>query len=282
MKILAKQSNFICCFCGFGQRLVLVSICNFLLAIAIIAEKCYNINRSGFVPLKGVKNLKKITIVTGHYGTGKTNLSVNLALMAAEEFKSVTVVDLDLVNPYFRTADFRQLFESHGIRLIAPDFANSNLDIPSVQFDIEELAREAQNSGGCLIIDVGGDDAGAFALGRYAEALNSADEKPEMLYVINQRRSLTETADAAVELMYDIEKASRMKHTAIVNNTNLGAETTAEIILQSADFANAAAEKTGLPLKWNTYPEELCSLGETSALQHILPVKVYVKPLWEV
>ncbi len=225
--------------------------------------------------------MKKITIVTGHYGTGKTNLSVNLALMAAEKFSAVTVVDLDLVNPYFRTADFRQLFESRGIRLIAPDFANSNLDIPSVQFDIEELAREVQVSGGCLIIDVGGDDAGAFALGRYAEALNSSDEKPEMLYVINQRRSLTETADAAVELMYDIEKASRMKHTAIVNNTNLGAETTADIILQSADFANAAAEKTGLPLKWTTYPEELCSLEETSALQHILPVKVYVKPLWE-
>lgn len=226
--------------------------------------------------------MKKITVVTGHYGTGKTNLSVNLALMAAEKFPSVTVVDLDLVNPYFRTADFRQLFESRGIRLIAPDFANSNLDVPSVQFDIEELAREAQNSGGCLIIDVGGDDAGAFALGRYAEALNSAAEKPEMLYVINQRRSLTETADAAVELMYEIEKASRMKHTAIVNNTNLGAETTADIIAQSADFANAAAEKTGLPLKWTTYPEELCTLAETPDLQHILPVKVYVKPLWEI
>lgn len=225
--------------------------------------------------------MKKITVVTGHYGTGKTNLSVNLALMAAEKFPSVTVVDLDLVNPYFRTADFRQLFESRGIRLIAPDFANSNLDVPSVQFDIAELAHEVTANGGCLIIDVGGDDAGAFALGRYAGALNSAEEKPEMLYVINQRRSLTETADAAVELMYEIETASRMKHTAVVNNTNLGVETTADIIAQSADFANAVAEKTGLPLKWTTYPEELCSLAENTDQKHILPIKVYVKPLWE-
>lgn len=229
-----------------------------------------------------MKCLNNIIVVTGHYGTGKTNLSVNLAIMAADTFPNVTVVDLDLVNPYFRTADFRQLFEKRGIRLIAPDFANSNLDVPSVQFDIAELALEAQNSGGCLIIDVGGDDAGAFALGRFAEALNSAKDKPEMLYVINQRRSLTESSDAAVEMMYEIETASRMKHTAVVNNTNLGAETTAEIIAQSADFANAVAEKTGLPLKWTTFPEELCTLTEAPGIDHILPVKVYVKPLWDI
>ena len=102
--------------------------------------------------------MKRINIITGHYGSGKTNLSVNLALKAAEQGKSVAVVDLDLVNPYFRTADFRNLFEEKGIKLIAPDFANTNLDVPSVQFDVEQLA----SSEDCLIIDVGGDDA-AFA-----------------------------------------------------------------------------------------------------------------------
>ncbi|MBQ8298040.1 MAG: P-loop NTPase, partial [Ruminococcus sp.] len=77
--------------------------------------------------------MKKITVITGHYGSGKTNLAVNLAVNATQEGRSVTVVDLDIVNPYFRTADFRQLFEEKGIRLIAPDYANSNLDIPSLQ-----------------------------------------------------------------------------------------------------------------------------------------------------
>ena len=84
--------------------------------------------------------MKKITVITGHYGSGKTNFSVNLAIKAAQEGENVTIVDLDLVNPYFRTADFKELFAEKGIRLITPDFANSNLDVPSIQFDIEQLA----------------------------------------------------------------------------------------------------------------------------------------------
>ncbi|MBQ3139247.1 MAG: cobalamin biosynthesis protein CobQ [Ruminococcus sp.] len=219
--------------------------------------------------------MKRITVITGHYGCGKTNLSVNLALNAAKKWKDVTVVDLDLVNPYFRTADFKKLFEENGINLIAPDFANTNLDVPSVQFDIEQLAA----GDGCLIIDVGGDDAGAFALGRHAQALNNYSDELDMLYVINQRRNLTETADEAVSLMYEIEAASRMKHTAVVNNTNLGCETTVEIIAQSKGFADEVSAKTGLPLAFTTCPEDLCSSLENN---DILPIKVFVKPLWEI
>lgn len=219
--------------------------------------------------------MKKITIVTGHYGSGKTNLSVNLAVKAAEEGKKVAVVDLDLVNPYFRTADFKQLFEDMGIKLIAPDFANTNLDVPSIQFDVEQLAASED----CLIIDVGGDDAGATALGRYAEALlEMLPGDIDMFYVINQRRTLTSNAEEAVTLMYEIEQASRMKHTAIVNNTNLGCETTAEIIEESADFADRVAEKTGLPLAFTTCPEEQCPL---TGRDDILPIKVYVKLPWD-
>lgn len=218
--------------------------------------------------------MKKITVVTGHYGSGKTNLSVNLAVKAAQEGKNVTVVDLDLVNPYFRTADFREMFSGMGIKLIAPDFACSNLDVPSIQFDIEQLA----SNDGCLIIDVGGDDAGAFALGRFAEALNRFGEELDMLYVINQRRYLTENSGQAAALLHEIEKASRMRHTAVVNNTNLGCETTPEIISQSADFARETAAAAGLPLAFTTCPEELCELID---IPDIFPIKVYVRPLWD-
>lgn len=218
--------------------------------------------------------MKRITIVTGHYGSGKTNLSVNLAVDANNKGKSVAVVDLDLVNPYFRTADFKNYFESIGITLIAPDFANSNLDVPSIQFDIEQFAMNKD----CLIIDVGGDDAGAFALGRFADALSKYKDNTDMLYVINQRRYLTENADDAVKLMYEIETASRMKHTAIVNNTNLGKETTVEIITKSADFAKNISEKTGLPLVFTTCPKEISELID---MPDIFPINVYVKPIWE-
>ena len=219
--------------------------------------------------------MKKITIITGHYGSGKTNLSVNLAVKAAEEGKKVAVVDLDLVNPYFRTADFKQLFEDKGIKLIAPDFANTNLDVPSIQFDVEQLAASED----CLIIDVGGDDAGATALGRYAEALlEMLPGDIDMLYVINQRRTLTSNADEAVTLMYEIEAASRMKHTAIVNNTNLGNETTADIVEASRKFAEETSQKTGLPVVYTVYPKDIAA--DVSA-EDKFPAEICVKPIWE-
>lgn len=218
--------------------------------------------------------MKKITIITGHYGSGKTNLSVNLAVRAAEEGRSAAVVDLDIVNPYFRTADFRQLFEEKGIKLIAPDFACSNLDIPSIQFDVEQLAASED----CLIIDVGGDDAGAVALGRYAESLMKHGDSLEMFYVVNQRRYLTASPEEAARLMYEIEAAARMKHTAIVNNTNLGCETTFDIVESSRKFAEGISRKTGLPIAFTVYPEHCAELSDSS---DVFEARVYVKPIWD-
>ena len=218
--------------------------------------------------------MTRITIVTGHYGCGKTNLSVNLALNAAKEGKNVTVVDLDIVNPYFRTADFKKLFEENNIKLLAPDFANSNLDIPALNFDIEEISCEDST----LIIDVGGDDAGAVALGRYTEAFSRYIDEIEMLYVINKYRYLTNTADEVLALMLEIENAARMKHTAIVNNSNLGNETTLELIEASEEFASETAERAGIPLLFTTCPD---TLAEFSEIEDIYPVKIFVKPLWE-
>lgn len=218
--------------------------------------------------------MKKITIITGHYGCGKTNLSVNLAVQAAQSGEKITVVDLDIVNPYFRTADFRQLFEENGITLITPDYANTNLDLPSLQFDLVQLTASDSK----LIIDVGGDDAGAFALGRFSEALNAFGDDLEMIYVINQRRLLTENTDETLALMYEIETASRIRHTAIVNNTNLGCETTPEIVAESEEFASEVALKAELPLLFTTCPEEF---AEELDIEELLPVKVYVKPIWE-
>ena len=151
-----------------------------------------------------------------------------------------------------------KLFEEKGIKLIAPDFANSNLDIPSIQFDVEQLAMSED----CLIIDVGGDDAGATALGRYAEAmLERFADQIDMLYVINQRRYLTHTPDEAVALMYEIEAASRMKHTAIVNNTNLGCETTLEVVEESLRLQRRGRGKDRTSAKVYRLSRKLCELS---------------------
>ncbi|MBE6855175.1 MAG: cobalamin biosynthesis protein CobQ [Ruminococcus sp.] len=216
--------------------------------------------------------MKKITIITGHYGTGKTNFSVNLALNEAKKGIPVTVVDLDLVNPYFRTADFKELFADHGVTLIAPEYANSNVDLPTVSFDIEELAQQE----GCLLIDVGGDDAGATALGRYADAIMAHGDEVDMLYVLNCYRYLTRTPEEALTLMQEIETASRLRHTGLVNNSNLGCETTAELITNSLPFAEEIAKQAGLPLLFTTADKQLNLSGDG-----FLPIDVFVKPLWE-
>ena len=198
---------------------------------------------------------KKIIVVTGHFGSGKTNFSVALALHLAKTGAPVTVVDFDLVNPYFRTADFKDAFARRGITLRAPDYANTNVDIPSVQFDLGGLAAAE----GYLIIDVGGDEDGAVALGRYSHVLNSYAETNEldMLAVVSFRRYLTRTAEETAEYLRGIERASRMKLTHLVNNTNLGMETTAEMIAESLPQCDALSRLTGLPVACVTVPDFL-------------------------
>ena len=84
-------------------------------------------------------DFKKLTVITGHYGSGKTNFAVNLALDTAAQGKKCVVVDLDIVNPYFRTADFEEMFAKRGIALKAPAYANSNLDIPALNISVKSL-----------------------------------------------------------------------------------------------------------------------------------------------
>jgi hypothetical protein len=216
--------------------------------------------------------MKRITLNTGNYGSGKTNFAVNLALQRAKEGKNVTVVDLDIVNPYFRTADFADLFQQNGIRLEKTLYANTSLDIPAISFDLARMAQEAD----CLVIDVGGDDAGAIALGRYATSLAAYQEELDMLYVVNRYRYLTAKPEEALALLYEIEQAARIRHTGIVNNSNLGRETTAELVKAAVPYAETIAETAGLPLVCTTYREDL-----PVQVKNGFPVQVYVKPVWE-
>ncbi|HBN11433.1 MAG TPA: cobalamin biosynthesis protein CobQ [Ruminococcus sp.] len=218
--------------------------------------------------------MKKITVITGHYGSGKTNISVNLAVNLAEQGNKVCIVDLDIVNPYFRTADFEKLFSEKNIELVKPMYANTNLDIPAISFDLERIAAE----NGYLIIDVGGDDSGAVALGRYAEALEAYADDLDMLCVVNQYRYMTHSSDEALELLYEIEAASRMKHTGIINNSNLGMETTPENIADSVGFAEEISQKSGLPIAFTAFRNGISAPDIPGKLMR---TEVYVKPVWE-
>ncbi len=218
--------------------------------------------------------LKKLTIVCGHYGCGKTNFALNLAVDARKMGEPVTIVDLDIVNPYFRTADYRQLLEDDGITVISPWSAGTTLDSPSLTAQMFSVFDRE----GYVIFDVGGDDVGASVLGRFAKLFENQPEY-SMLFVINKYRHMISNPDDASQLLSEIEAVSRLRATGIINNSHLCTQTTAGDIASSVEYAERTAEKTGLPLLANTVPKQLLPELE-GRVRNIYPVDVIVKLLW--
>lgn len=188
---------------------------------------------------------KRLTIFAGHYGSGKTNIALNYARLLRREGLPVTIADLDIVNPYFRTKDSEAALRAEGIELICSPFANSNVDVPAMPKEIYALVDERQMYG---VLDVGGDDRGALALGRYVPEIRE-ENNYEMLLVINRARPLTRTPEEVEGIRREIEAACGLAFTAIVNNTNLGLQTSAEDVLASEAFAQQTAKLTQLPIK---------------------------------
>lgn len=198
-------------------------------------------------------NYKRVTLLCGHYGSGKTNAAVNMALDLARSGKKTLLADLDIVNPYFRAKDSSDDLKKHGIRLICSEYANTNLDIPALPQDIYTITDDRTYS---AVIDVGGDDRGAYALGRIAPALKEENDF-DCLLVINKFRPLTPDAHSVDEVRKEIETAGRLPFTGIINNSNLGAQTTAEDVLSSVDFANEVSALTGLPIVMTCFEKRL-------------------------
>ena len=198
---------------------------------------------------------KRVLLLCGHYGSGKTNIAVNLAQAIRREHPTVTLADLDIVNPYFRSKDSAAELGEAGIRFICSNYANSNVDIPALPPDLYALTDDRRMR---AIIDVGGDDRGALVLGRLAPAI-LAENDYEMLMVINCYRPLTRDAASTLEVMREIETACGMRFTALVNNSNLGVETTAEDVLRSISYANEVAAMSGLPVVMTTADQKLQS-----------------------
>jgi MinD superfamily P-loop ATPase len=215
---------------------------------------------------------KRVTVVCGHYGTGKTNLSINLAIDAAERGDKVTLIDMDVVNPYFRSSDYADVLTEKGVRVLGPNFANSNLDTPSLPAAIGNAISEGER----VIIDVGGDDAGATALGVYSRQLSNAD--PDVIYVVNKYRSQTTVPEEAVEILGEIERAAKIKATCIANNSHLKDLTTEQTILDSLPFVEEVSKLTGLPVRFTTTPVGVALLNKIPLLY---PISVYVKAPWE-
>jgi len=217
---------------------------------------------------------KRISIFVGHYGSGKTEVSINYALAVKRLREKVTIVDLDIVNPYYRTKDAQAVLEAGGVRLMSSEFANTNVDIPSLPVGTNSLFDDREAA---VIMDVGGDDDGAIVLGSLQSRIEA--ERYDMFYVFNERRLLTCDAASALEYMRDIEQASRLKVTGIINNTNLAYETDEETVLRSLPAARELSELSGVPVVMTSVREDIAS-GLEGRVENLFPIKINIKHLW--
>ena len=218
---------------------------------------------------------KRITLFAGHYGSGKTNIAVNYALRLKEENEKVVIADLDIVNPYFRSKDSEKHLEERGIHLISSEYANTNVDVPAMPAEAYSILDNKQT---VAVIDVGGDDRGALAMGRYAPAILS-ENNYEMLFVINKYRPLTPDCASTIAVMHEIETASKMKFTGIVNNSNLGDETAEEDVVASINYADEISKASGLPIRMTTVKEDLYDKLKEKVV-NCTAIRLYVKQSW--
>ena len=218
---------------------------------------------------------KRITLFAGHYGSGKTNAAVNYAFALKAEGREVTIADLDTVNPYFRTKDSEKELAEAGIHLVSSEYANSNVDLPALPAEMYSVVFDRSRY---AVLDIGGDDRGAFALGRYTPSILEENDY-DMFFVINCYRPLSKDPADTVEIMREIETACKIRFTCIVNNSNIGAETTREDFLESVGFAEEVSRATGLPIWVHTGTEKVVEgITEIPVLPMTLQKKYFDLP----
>ena len=215
---------------------------------------------------------KRLYLFAGHYGSGKTNIAVNYALHLAKEGNPVCIADLDIVNPYFRTKDSAKELAEAGVDLISPQFANTNVELPALPAEAYRLVTDQKTFG---IMDIGGDDRGAYALGRYVPAI-VAENNYRMAFVANCYRPLTRTPEEALEVMREIEAACSLEFTCIINNSNLGTETTPQTVLDSIPYIQKLSQLSGLPIFLHTPTMEVAKELE-GKLEPVLPLRLQEK-----
>ena len=217
----------------------------------------------------------RVSIITGHYGTGKTEFAVNLALAMAAEGQRVMVADLDIVNPYFRSRERRDTLAQAGVQLISSSQACADADVPSLPAELLTIFENRDLRG---ILDIGGDPVGARVLARFRPKILAEDY--QLIYVLNAHRPEVREAENAIAYLRGIEAATGLPCTGIVNNTHLCGETTAADIRKGAVLSAEVSRQTGIPVLCHVAVErlsnQLSDLPET-----VFPITIQMKKPWE-
>lgn len=217
----------------------------------------------------------RIRVFTGHFGSGKTEIAINYALKLASQGKKVTIADLDVVNPYFCSRDEEELLKEKGIRLIATPKEMSNAELGTIPLATPAVFNDKSYE---VVLDVGGDDQGAVALGQYNRFFREEDY--DMYFVINTLRPETMNADDIIAYMRAIESASRLKVKYLINNSNLSYETEPEHILNGQFIVEEVSRRTGLPIKYTAVCEEMAGRLPEGIKGEIFPIKLFMLPPW--
>ena len=204
--------------------------------------------------------MKRLNIITGHYGSGKTEFAINYALRLKEAFGSATICDMDIVNPYFRTNDASGFLTQSGIKVIAPEYAGTNLDLPSLPSDIFSVFADRSTA---AVLDVGGDEDGAIALGQYYPHIKQEDY--DMFMVVNTKRPDTSDAESIITLAREIQAVSRCNITAIVNNANLSYLSGKDDFIGSFEVLDEVSQKLSVPVKYIAGSPDILAQLDTEA-----------------
>jgi hypothetical protein len=223
-----------------------------------------------------VIKLSRIRIFTGHFGSGKTEIAINYAIKLLEEGKKVAIVDLDIVNPYFCVRGIRDFLEGKGMRVISSKPSLMNAELMVVPAEVNSIFNDKSYD---VVIDVGGDDSGALVLGQYYRYFNQEDY--DMYFVVNNNRPFTLDSINAEEYIKNIERASRLKVTHLISNTNLSYETEVKHILAGDKIILELSERTGIPYKYTVCRKDLLDRVRDQVKGELLPIDIFMKRPWE-
>lgn len=210
---------------------------------------------------------KRVTLFSGHYGSGKTNVAVNFAINLSKQNKRVSIYDLDIVNPYFRTIDAKYLLYKNNVELIVSPYAETNVDIPALNAMSYKMTADKSKY---AVVDLGGDDRGALALGRFSDEIKK-ENNYDFLLVVNCFRPETRDIESVKEIKDEIEKVSNIAFTGIVNNCNLGIETTEKEIQYGIEFCNKLSKELNIPILFTSIKENLV---KSVKIENVLPLSL--------
>ena len=219
---------------------------------------------------------KRLVIVIGHYGSGKTEFAVNYAVKMKETYENVSIADLDIVNPYFRSREKRNFFEEIGIKLFDSSIRNTAIDLPALP---AEMTGVITNSNIKSILDVGGDPVGARVLARYAEQIKNVEY--DMFYVINGNRPDTSTVEGVLKYLEMIEATSRLKITGLVNNTHMLKATTVEDVEFGHELTKKISWETDIPIRYEAVMKETADkIKNQEIIEKLFPINLYMREEW--